>query len=102
MTELTQEHFELHTKNKAEQHERQKIKFLEDRIKVLEKAIESHAKILARFQMTEDKKELAELDDIEIYESVGGGFTLDEEKKSWVILYGVMDQVATNPTRKIG
>ena len=34
MTELTQEHFELHTKNKAEQHERQKIKFLEDRIKV--------------------------------------------------------------------
>jgi hypothetical protein len=76
MTELTQEHFELHTKNKAEQHERQKIKFLEDRIKVLESAIESHAKILARFQMTEDK------DDIEIYESVGGGFTLDEEKKS--------------------
>jgi hypothetical protein len=76
MTELTQEHFELHTKNKAEQHERQKIKFLEDRIKVLEKAIESHAKILARFQMTEDK------DDIEIYESVGGGFDFDEEKKS--------------------
>ena len=55
MTELTQEHFELHTKNKAEQHERQKIKFLEDRIKTLETAIESHAKILARFQMTEDK-----------------------------------------------
>ena len=26
MTELTQEHFELHTKNKAEQFERQKIK----------------------------------------------------------------------------
>ena len=54
MTQLTDEHFELHTKNKAEQHERQKIKFLEDRIKVLESAIESHAKILARFQMTED------------------------------------------------
>ena len=76
MTQLTDEHFELHTKNKAEQHERQKIKFLEDRIKVLESAIESHAKILARFQMTEDK------DDIEIYETVGGGFNLDEEKKS--------------------
>ena len=73
MTELTQEHFELHTKNKAEQHERQKIKFLEDRIKVLEKAIESHAKILARFQMTEDK------DDIEIYESVGGGFEVGDK-----------------------
>jgi hypothetical protein len=46
MTQLTEEHFELHSKNKAEQHERQKIKFLEDRIKVLENAIESHAKIL--------------------------------------------------------
>ena len=56
MTELTQEHFELHTKNKAEQFERQKIKFLEDRIKVLEKTLESHAKILARFQMTEGDK----------------------------------------------
>ena len=77
MTQLTDEHFELHTKNKAEQHERQKIKFLEDRIKVLESAIESHAKILARFQMTEGDN-------------------------SWVILYGVMVQVATNPTPKIG
>ena len=54
MTQLTDEHFELHTKNKAEQYERQKIKFLEDRIKTLETAIESHAKILARFQMTEE------------------------------------------------
>jgi hypothetical protein len=56
MTQLTDEHFELHSKNKAEQFERQKIKFLEDRIKVLENAIESHAKILARFQMTEGDK----------------------------------------------
>ena len=55
MTQLNDEHFELHDQNKAERYERQKIKFLEDRIKVLEKAIESHAKILARFQMTEDK-----------------------------------------------
>ena len=55
MTQLTDEHFELHTKNKAEQFERQMITFLEDRIKTLETAIESHAKILARFQMTEDK-----------------------------------------------
>jgi len=75
MTQLTNEHFELHSKNKAEQFERQKIKFLEDRIKTLENAIESHAKILARFQMTEDK------DDIEIYESVGGGFDFDEKEK---------------------
>ena len=53
MTELTQERFELIDKNRAEMHERKKIQFLEDRIKVLEKSIESHAKILARFQMTE-------------------------------------------------
>ena len=53
MAQQNQEHFELHDQNKAERYERQKIKFLEDRIKVLESAIESHAKILARFQMTE-------------------------------------------------
>ncbi len=77
MTQLTEEHFELHDQNKAEQHERQKIKFLEDRIKVLENAIESHAKILARFQMTEGDK-------------------------SWVNMSGAMDQVATSLTLKIG
>ena len=53
MTELNNEHFELHDQNKAERYERQKIKFLEDRIKTLEKTLSSHAKILARFQMTE-------------------------------------------------
>ena len=77
MTQLNEDHFELHDQNKAERYERQKIKFLEDRIKTLETAIESHAKILARFQMTEGDN-------------------------SWVILSGVMDQVATNLTRKIG
>ena len=55
MTQLNEDHFELHDRNKAERYERQKIKFLEDRIKTLENAIESHTKILARFQMTEDK-----------------------------------------------
>ena len=53
MTELNNEHFELHDRNKAERYERQKIKFLEDRIKTLETAIESHAKILARFNVIE-------------------------------------------------
>ena len=53
MTQLNEEHFELHDKNKAERYERQKLTFLEDRVKTLEKSIESHAKILARFQMTE-------------------------------------------------
>jgi len=53
MTQQNEEHFEVISKNKAEQYERQKIKFLEDRIATLEKTLESHAKILARFQMTE-------------------------------------------------
>ena len=57
MTQLTPEHFELHDKNKAEQYQRQKITYLEDRIRVLEKTLESHAKILARFQMTEGDNE---------------------------------------------
>ena len=56
MTQLNNEHFEVIDKNKAERYERQKIKFLEDRIKTLETAIESHAKILARFQMTEGEQ----------------------------------------------
>jgi uncharacterized coiled-coil protein SlyX len=46
MTQLTDEHFELHTKNKAEQYERQKIKFLEDRIATLEKAVERLNKMI--------------------------------------------------------
>ena len=53
MPELNEEHFELHDQNKAERYERQKIKFLEDRMATLEKTLESHAKIFARFQMTE-------------------------------------------------
>jgi len=53
MTELSQEHFEVIDRNKDITLQRNKLKFLEDRIKTLETAIESHAKILARFQMTE-------------------------------------------------
>ena len=43
----------VRTKNRSEMYERKKIEFLEDRIATLEKTLESHAKILARFQMTE-------------------------------------------------
>ena len=39
MTELNEEHFEVHSKNKIERYERQKLTFLEDRIKVLEKSV---------------------------------------------------------------
>ena len=56
MTQLNEEHFEVIEKNKVERYERQKIKFLEDRITTLEKTLSSHAKILARFQMTEGDK----------------------------------------------
>ena len=56
MSEMNELHFELIDKNRAEMHERKKIQFLEDRIKTLENAIESHAKILARFQMTEGEQ----------------------------------------------
>ena len=53
MPELNEDNFELIDKNKDAMLQRNKLKYLEDRIKTLENAIESHAKILARFQMTE-------------------------------------------------
>jgi hypothetical protein len=53
MPELNEDNFELIDRNKDAMLQRNKLKFLEDRIKTLESAIESHAKILARFQMTE-------------------------------------------------
>ena len=53
MAEMNEEHFEVIDRNKDAMLQRNKVKFLEDRIKTLETAIESHAKILARFQMTE-------------------------------------------------
>ena len=56
--QIEMETFATIDKNKAERYERQKVTFLEDRVKVLEKSIESHAKILARFQMTEGKEHL--------------------------------------------
>ena len=56
MAQQNEEHFEIIEKNKIERYERQKLTYLEDRVKVLERTLESHAKILARFQMTEDKE----------------------------------------------
>ena len=53
MAELHEEHFEVIDKNKDITLQRNKLKYLEDRITTLEKTLESHAKILARFQMTE-------------------------------------------------
>ena len=56
MPELNEDNFELIDRNKDVMLQRNKLKYLEDRIKTLENAIESHAKILARFQMTEGDK----------------------------------------------
>ena len=56
MTQLNDEHLELHTQNKAERYERQKIKFLEDRIATLEKSIERIHKVMAHYQMTGSDK----------------------------------------------
>ena len=53
MPELNEDNFELIDRNKDAMLQLNKFKFLEDRIKTLENALESHAKILARFQMTE-------------------------------------------------
>jgi len=47
MTQLNEEHFELIDKNKIERYERQKIKFLEDRIATLEKSVGSLNKLTA-------------------------------------------------------
>ena len=60
MTQLTDEHFELHTKNKAEQFERQKIKFLEDRISVLEKSLSSLIKAVGELQQAEYERDINE------------------------------------------
>ena len=59
MAQQNEEHFEVIDRNKDINMQRTKIKYLEDRIKVLETAIESHAKILARFQMTEAQEQYA-------------------------------------------
>jgi len=60
MTQLTDEHFELHTKNKAEQYERQKIKFLEDRIATLEKSLSSLIKDVGELQQAEYERDINE------------------------------------------
>ena len=54
-----------------------KIKYLEDRITTMEKSLGRINKILGRFQMTENQEQ--GFKDIDINESVGGGFSLDDD-----------------------
>ena len=53
MTQLNDEHFELHDKNKAERYERQKIKYLEDRLATLERSVGRINVLMHRFQIKE-------------------------------------------------
>ena len=61
MTQLNEDHFELHSSNKDKRYKDQKIKYLEDRMKTLEKSVERIHKIMARFQMTEGDKDNVEV-----------------------------------------
>ena len=61
MTQLNEEHFELHSSNKDKRYKDQKIKYLEDRMKTLKKSVERIHKIMARFQMTEGDKDNVEV-----------------------------------------
>ena len=60
-----------------EQLMKQKIKYLEDRIITMEKSLSRVNNILGRFQMTENQEQ--GFKDININESVGGGFNLDDD-----------------------
>ena len=62
-----------------EQLMKQKIKYLEDRITTMEKSLSRVNNILGRFQMTENQEQ--GFKDININESVGGGFNLDDDRE---------------------
>ncbi len=55
MTQLNEEHFELHSANKDKRYQDQKIKYLEDRISKLERVLESHAKCIGELRGTESR-----------------------------------------------
>ena len=48
MTQMTEEHFELIDRNKDAMLQRNKLKFLEDRIATLEKAVERLNKMIGK------------------------------------------------------
>ena len=58
MAQQNQEHFEVIDKNRAEQYERQKIKFLEDRITTLEKSLSALNKMVAELQQAEYERDI--------------------------------------------
>ena len=60
-----------------------KIKYLEDRITTMEKSLGRINNILGRFQMTEGND--SGFKEIDINESVGGGFSLDDDHEHELI-----------------
>ena len=60
---------------------RSKVKYLEDRIEVMTKSLGKINNILGRFQMTENNDTAQGFKDIDIHESVGGGFSLDNNNE---------------------
>ena len=50
MTQLTPEHFELHDSNKDAMLQRNKLKYLEDRITTLEKSVEKLNQIIGELK----------------------------------------------------
>ena len=48
----------VRTQNKSEQHDRQKIKFLEDRISVLEKSLSALNKVVGELQAVEYERDI--------------------------------------------
>ena len=59
-----------------------KIKYLEDRLTTMEKSIERLHKIVGTRDRYKHEDKGSGFKDIEIYESVGGGFDFDDEPKS--------------------
>ena len=55
MTQLNEDHFELHSSNKDKRYPEQRIKYLEDRISKLERVLESHAKCIGELRGTESR-----------------------------------------------
>ena len=58
MTQMTEEHFETIDKNKDAMLQRNKVKFLEDRIATLEKSVASLNKMIGELQQAEYERDI--------------------------------------------
>ena len=58
MSELHEEHFEVIDKNKDAMLQRNKLKYLEDRIAVLEKSLSALNKVVGELQATEYERDI--------------------------------------------